>query len=143
MQPTDLDPSLAFTALLDLDPSYGKLDHVAAADERSALLDAWYHQVAIRNMHAFARQWLQGRDTGTERECAAYFRRLNGGKPAWSDPGFPQYRAGWRDGVRYAVHCDEHSGFAPGCPWCAAERLAGTHGEAAQAAERERQGITS
>ncbi len=60
MRKTDLDPSLAFTALLDR----GALDGLTTAEGdalRGELLAAWYAQGEVRDFYAFTGQWLEGR----------------------------------------------------------------------------------
>lgn len=63
MQQTDLDPSLAFTALLEMDPTFRNLSPEGCQLRQRALLRAWYAQDEVRNMWAFARSWL-ARDAG-------------------------------------------------------------------------------
>lgn len=58
MQQMPIDESLAFTALLEMDPAYRNLSPLACTRRRDALLRAWYAQDEVRNMWAFARQWL-------------------------------------------------------------------------------------
>ena len=60
MNKTQLDESLAFTALLEMDPVYRDLACTGgdAAARRDALLEAWYAQTEVKNFWAFARQWI-------------------------------------------------------------------------------------
>ena len=58
MQPMPIDESLAFTALLELDPHYRKLSSAACAVRREALLRDWHAQETVRNMWDFTRRWL-------------------------------------------------------------------------------------
>lgn len=58
MQPMAIDESLAFTALLELDPTYRNLSPLGCQVRREALLKAWYAQDDIRNMWDFTRAWL-------------------------------------------------------------------------------------
>jgi hypothetical protein len=57
MQPTDLDPSLAFTALLDQGALAG-LTSDDGANMRAELLRAYYAQEEVRNLWDFTRAWL-------------------------------------------------------------------------------------
>lgn len=59
MKPLDLDPSLAFTALLELDPDFRGRTIEENSARRHALLDAWYAQDEIRSIWDFAKQWLK------------------------------------------------------------------------------------
>jgi hypothetical protein len=65
MQATDLDPSLAFTALLELDPEFGKLAVEDGHKRQQQLLAAWYAQGDIRNLMDFTRAWLTWIPVGT------------------------------------------------------------------------------
>jgi hypothetical protein len=58
MKPTDLDPSLAFTVLLELDPEMRERTSVEGYQVRQQLLDAYYAQDAIRNLWDFTRWYL-------------------------------------------------------------------------------------
>lgn len=51
---TDLDPSLAFTALLDLSPAYGAMESRAAERVTSRFLSDFYAS-GETNMYAYAR----------------------------------------------------------------------------------------
>jgi hypothetical protein len=60
MQPTDLDPSLAFTALFER----GALAHVTIEQGqqlRRELLRAYYAQDEVRNLWDFTAAWLAAR----------------------------------------------------------------------------------
>lgn len=54
MQEMPLDPSLAFTAQLELAPG---LTQAEGEVWRAALLRDWYRQDAVRNFWDFARNW--------------------------------------------------------------------------------------
>lgn len=54
MQKMDLDPSLAFTALIELAPG---LSAAEGEQWKKGLLAEWYKQDAISNFWRFARQW--------------------------------------------------------------------------------------
>lgn len=99
MKPMDLDPSLAYTALLDLDREFRTLTVDAAADEKAALLADWYAQTTVPNLYAFTKQWLAQRDTATERQIAAAFRTMTSSPRAVGHPGFADYHAGWVAGT--------------------------------------------
>jgi hypothetical protein len=58
MQPTDLDPSLAFTALLELDPGFAALPVKEGGARQKQLLSDWYAQDKIKNLMVFTRAWL-------------------------------------------------------------------------------------
>lgn len=58
MQPTPIDSSLAFTALMHLDPEFSKRTVDQGAACRQALLDAFYAQTTVRNLWDFTPQWL-------------------------------------------------------------------------------------
>lgn len=58
MYRTDLDPTLAFTALLEQDPSFRLLEPRDAQIRQRALLNAWYAQDKIRNLWTFTGHWL-------------------------------------------------------------------------------------
>jgi hypothetical protein len=60
MQSTDLDPSLAFTALLELDPGFGKNNVEQGAVRRQQLLEAYHAQDEVRNLWDFTKLWLAG-----------------------------------------------------------------------------------
>ena len=60
MQQTDLDPSLAFTALLDQGALAGLTSDEGSAVRRE-LLRAYYAQTEIRNLWDFTRTWLAER----------------------------------------------------------------------------------
>lgn len=59
MKKTDLDPSLAFTALLELDGENRTM--VEAQEMREQLLEAYYAQNEIRNLWDFTKSWLDNR----------------------------------------------------------------------------------
>jgi hypothetical protein len=56
--PTNLDPSLAFTALLEMDPEMRGRTSAEGAAVRRELLDAYYAQDAVRNLWDFTRWYL-------------------------------------------------------------------------------------
>lgn len=79
MQKMDLDPSLAFTAQLELAPG---LTSDEGAQWRSGLLEAWYRQNTVTNFWSFARQW------AFERKVSAAGDRLDTEiTAAGDDPG--------------------------------------------------------
>lgn len=53
-----LDRSLAFTALLEQDPSFRRLSLNEQALRISDLLAAWYRQDKIKNLWDFTAHWL-------------------------------------------------------------------------------------
>jgi hypothetical protein len=59
VQRMPIDESMAFTALLEMDPHFRNLSSAAGTVRRDALLKAWYAQDEVRNMWAFARKWLE------------------------------------------------------------------------------------
>jgi hypothetical protein len=67
MNVTTLDSTLAFTALLEQDPSFRQLTPDAASLRMDALLAAWYAQSQYRNLWAFTTHWLDSRDTRLQR----------------------------------------------------------------------------
>jgi hypothetical protein len=54
MQEMDLDPTLAFTALIELAP---ELSGERSAQWKRDLMAAWYAQDRVTNFWKFARQW--------------------------------------------------------------------------------------
>jgi hypothetical protein len=66
MQATDLDPSLAYTALRELDPGHNDRTWQEYGERRDALLAAWYAQDDIRNLMDFTRAWLTWVPVGTK-----------------------------------------------------------------------------
>lgn len=58
MNKTDLDPSLAFTALLELDSGFRHRTPEANRGLQNRLLDAWYDQTSIKSFWAFTEHWL-------------------------------------------------------------------------------------
>lgn len=82
MRQMDLDPSLAFTALLELDPLFGNDGAANTPERRRALLEAWWAQNTVTNFWSFSRQWL------FEEKVAAAGRQLQHDKEAaGDDPG--------------------------------------------------------
>lgn len=64
---TQLDESLAFTALLEMDPAFRNLTSDAGSNRVNALLLAWYAQAEVKNMWSFARKWLDAEADFKER----------------------------------------------------------------------------
>jgi hypothetical protein len=58
VKPIDLDPSLAFTALLELDPGMRERSGEEGAIVRRHLLADYYAQDAIRNLFDYTRWWI-------------------------------------------------------------------------------------
>lgn len=72
MKKMSIDESLAFTALLALDPGYRNLSPQRAAVRRDALLTAWYAQEELPSLWTFTERWLSGAITQeTQPEPAA------------------------------------------------------------------------
>lgn len=59
----DLDETLAFTALLEMDPAHGRRPPGDARARREALLAAWWAQDTERHFWTFARGWLDREET--------------------------------------------------------------------------------
>lgn len=72
---TQLDESLAFTALLEMDPTFRNLTSEAGQRRINALLLAWYAQEEVKNMWAFARKWLDDEADFKERVDRAHDAR--------------------------------------------------------------------
>jgi hypothetical protein len=51
-----VDRSTMFTVLLDVDPTFGRMESSAGRQRVSAALEAWYRSTST-DMHAFARTW--------------------------------------------------------------------------------------
>lgn len=64
MRKMDWDPSLAFTALLDLDPG---MTSAEMETRKHALLDAWHAQNAETNFWHFAAGWVKANPRGVAR----------------------------------------------------------------------------
>jgi hypothetical protein len=62
MRPTDIDPTLAFTALLELDTKQRERTSAEGSAVRAKLLAAYYDQDAIRNLWDFTRWYLSNQD---------------------------------------------------------------------------------
>jgi len=74
MEPQPVDPSLAFTALLEAGALAG-LTQIEGALLRDAMLRDYYAQDGARNLWTFTRQWLDARRAAhpewTGERCAA------------------------------------------------------------------------
>ena len=58
---TDIDRSLAYTALLSLDPAFARLPMQTGGVYVSALVEAWLAQDAEKNLWDFSRKFLRPR----------------------------------------------------------------------------------
>lgn len=58
MQPMPIDESLAYTALMNLDPGFGSRTVDEGAKVREELLNDYYAQEDIRNLWDFTRVWV-------------------------------------------------------------------------------------
>jgi hypothetical protein len=61
MTPMGIDPSLAFTALMQLDPEFRSRTAEEGARVRRELLEAYYAQEETRNLWDFTPAWLARR----------------------------------------------------------------------------------
>jgi len=59
MQANPIDPSLAYTALKETDPEFGKRTVLEGGQIRQRLLAAYYAQEEIRNLWDFTRHWVK------------------------------------------------------------------------------------
>lgn len=55
---TDIDETLAFTALIEMDPNARHMEPHLFAHRRNALLEAWWEQTDERSFWNFARSWI-------------------------------------------------------------------------------------
>jgi hypothetical protein len=79
MQENPIDPSLAYTALLELDPEFGKRTVAEGAARRAKLLTAYYAQDTVRNLWDFTPQWLATPAGMTDEALARRAGELIGG----------------------------------------------------------------
>lgn len=103
---TPIDRSLAFTALLDLDPAFGPMESGKGSERITAFLADW-HKSGHTSMYDYAREWVDqqkiaehyGDEPGHGEECGDYIHAPHRpAEPTGPSPARQQMAADLRDG---------------------------------------------